>query len=173
MKNSNKKGFTLIELLVVMAVVGVLSGVVMQSLLSARIKSRNTQRIANIDQIAKAMQVATTGTTNQFPSSGNKWSCLGKASCWGTPTLTEWAAVNNAMIDGFPTGTVVPRDPFFVSPQWGDAYVYHSNFPGTKGPGSYLRWIMEGTSNECGRGSFFAGAPHDYGCELYLGPATQ
>lgn len=190
MKNSNKKGFTLIELLVVIAVIGVLSGVVLQSLGSARVKSRNTQRIANIDQIAKALQVATTGTTNQFPRSATvpnptAWVCLGKATCWGTPTLSELPSLTTVVNSGI-TGGIVPLDPFFISPQWGDAYVYNSDstpIP-TSGPlngvtqqrGVYLAWVMETQSGgTCGRGIIFTTTvtgSTGYECMLYLGPPT-
>lgn len=175
MKNYHKKGFTLIELLVVIAVIGVLSGVVLQSLGSARVKSRNTARLQNVAAIAEGFQVATTGANNnQFPRSavvGNApaWVCLGKATCWGTPTLSELPVLTTIINSGV-VGEKVPLDPFFISPQWGDAITYHSNFPGTQGTGVYLRWIMEGTSGSCGRGAPFAGAPNGYGCELYLGP---
>ncbi len=57
----NKSGFTLIELLVVIAIIGVLSGVVLQSLNSAREKTRNTARLTQIDQINKAFELSATG----------------------------------------------------------------------------------------------------------------
>src|SRR3989338_5622730 len=55
-KNS-KKGFTLIELLVVIAIIGILSSVVLASLNSARKKSRDATRVANINQIKLALEL--------------------------------------------------------------------------------------------------------------------
>jgi len=52
-----KKGFTLIELLVVIAIIGILSSVVLASLNSARVKSRDARRIADLNQISKAMEL--------------------------------------------------------------------------------------------------------------------
>lgn len=169
MKNSNKKGFTLIELLVVLAVVGVLSGIVMQSLSSARTKARNVQRLENVESIAKAFQVATTGTTNHFPSSGGVGPvCLGTTStCWGGYP----AAPNiNTLVRSGLASDVIPRDPFFQSGM-GDAYVYNSNV-GTPS-GAYLYWRMEeGSGASCGRGTQYALPGPPFLCMLHLGPGT-
>lgn len=53
----NKKGFTLIELLVVIAIIGILSSVVLASLNSARQKSRDARRIADIKQMQLALEL--------------------------------------------------------------------------------------------------------------------
>lgn len=54
---SQKKGFTLIELLVVIAIIGILSSVVLASLNSARQKSRDARRVADIKQIQLALEL--------------------------------------------------------------------------------------------------------------------
>ena len=59
-----KRGFTLIELLVVIAIIGILSSVVLASLNSARKKSRDARRIADIKQIQLALEL-------YFDSNGN------------------------------------------------------------------------------------------------------
>lgn len=57
MFKNRKKGFTLIELLVVIAIIGILSSVVLASLNSARKKSRDARRIADIKQIQLALEL--------------------------------------------------------------------------------------------------------------------
>lgn len=53
----NKKGFTLIELLVVISIIGILASVVLASLNSARRKSRDARRVADIKQIQLALEL--------------------------------------------------------------------------------------------------------------------
>ncbi|MEK7662092.1 MAG: prepilin-type N-terminal cleavage/methylation domain-containing protein [Patescibacteria group bacterium] len=56
MKKHNK-GFTLVELLVVIAIIGVLSSVVLASLNTARQKSRDARRVADVKQVQLALEL--------------------------------------------------------------------------------------------------------------------
>lgn len=53
----NQKGFTLIELLVVIAIIGLLASVVLLALNSARAKSRDAKRVADVRQIVSALEL--------------------------------------------------------------------------------------------------------------------
>lgn len=56
LRNKNK-GFTLIELLVVIAIIGLLASVVLLALNSARAKSRDAKRLADMRQMASALEL--------------------------------------------------------------------------------------------------------------------
>jgi len=64
-----KKGFTLIELLVVIAIIGVLASIVLASLNSARRKSRDARRVADIKQIQLALELFF-DSNRAYPASG-------------------------------------------------------------------------------------------------------
>lgn len=164
-KIQKSHGFTLIELLVVMAIIGILSAIVLQSLGAARLKSRNATRLTSIDQIHKAFEVgATVSGSNALPSTGGSYICLGLAvdtspSCGGSVNLTPGALSSNL-------AGAVPRDPYFQNGV-GTAYLYNSNVTTamltalglTTEPGTYLAWMMEGTGASCGRGVPASGSP--------------
>jgi prepilin-type N-terminal cleavage/methylation domain-containing protein len=59
-------GFTLIELLVVIAIIGLLSSVVLASLNTARLKSRDARRLSDMHQIENALELYY-NTNNIYP----------------------------------------------------------------------------------------------------------
>lgn len=75
-----RRGFTLIELLVVIAIIGILASVVLASLNSARLKSRDTARAAQISQAKTAIEMFFIDN-GRYP--------LGPTSCTPLHEITE------------------------------------------------------------------------------------
>ncbi|MBI4120581.1 MAG: type II secretion system protein [Parcubacteria group bacterium] len=77
MKN---KGFTLVELLVVITIIGILATVVLVSLNSARVRARDIKRVADVRQIALALEfcydkLGTYLPTASFPAPSAAMTC--------------------------------------------------------------------------------------------------
>jgi type II secretion system protein G len=69
--NSDRRGFTLIELLVVIAIIGLLASVVLASLNKARVRSRDTRRLADIVEIQKALELYANDNHGNYPCESN------------------------------------------------------------------------------------------------------
>ena len=67
MKKPLVRGFTLIELLVVVAIIGLLASIILASLNSARYKSRDARRIADLKEIQNALELYYSDHT-QYPT---------------------------------------------------------------------------------------------------------
>lgn len=63
----NSKGFTLIELLTVIAIIGILASIVVVSVNTARMKSRDARRIADIGTIRTAMEMYADANNGSYP----------------------------------------------------------------------------------------------------------
>lgn len=81
MPSSRAGGFTLIELLVVVAIIGVISSVALASFNSSRATARDTERIAELRQMVKALELYHT-EFGAYPSTGGAWHG-GRAGCYG------------------------------------------------------------------------------------------
>ena len=106
-----KRGFTLIELLVVIAIIGLLSSVVLASLNTARMKSRDARRIADLSQIRTALELYY-DTNGYYPQSGCGWDCNGYRYSYDS----SWALLQT---DLAPYIAVLPKDPVNTAcPPW-------------------------------------------------------
>ena len=90
---TKKRGFTLIELLVVIAIIGILASVILASLNSARRKSRDARRLADIKQLRVALELYFDGNNNIYPATAS-WidDLTTNNKCSGAPCI---AAVSN------------------------------------------------------------------------------
>ena len=89
--NRSQKGFTLIELLVVIAIIGILAAVVLVSLNSARSKSRDARRLADIRQVQTAMELFYNDNTS-YPDDGG-----------ASPTMSDGTPAYSTYMVTWPT----------------------------------------------------------------------
>ena len=67
MKQKSSTGFTLIEIMVVIAIIALLASVVLVTLAAAKQKSRDAKRLADVRQLASAMELYFNDNTS-FPA---------------------------------------------------------------------------------------------------------
>lgn len=85
----NKRGFTLIELLVVIAIIGILASIVLVSLNGARGKGRDAKRIAEMQQMWRAIELL--GNDNSTAFSGCTTAGYNVASTCTSPDLSQFS----------------------------------------------------------------------------------
>lgn len=104
------RGFTLIELLVVIAIIGILSSVVLSSLNTARARARDTQRITDIKEVQKAVELYFS-ETGSYPNTGGLTAVYMDPGCQRAATAPDQITAD--WVPGVaPTYIkVLPRDP--------------------------------------------------------------
>lgn len=138
---NSKRGFTLIELLVVIAIIGVLSGVVLSALNSARAKARDSKRISDIHGIQSALELFYLDFGDYPPlSPGGTVDETDSGACGGGWEGSEIDGNNNGIyflesLQGLnPLGkkylSIDPRNPQPVVTNGYCYYKYGPSFPG-------------------------------------------
>lgn len=178
------RGFTLIELLVVISIIGLLTSVVLASLSTAREKSRNSRRLADLHQLEIAFRQIEDETGMLPQTSPTSNACLGESStssiCWGNYARAGNNTLNTQLQKYI---NPIPKDPE-PTRGWGDHYFYLngtiSYSCGLRSEaGKYLVWRPESTPRSqndclgfgvmacCGNG--FCGDDGGYYCAYRLG----
>lgn len=116
---AKQAGFTLIELLVVIAIIGLLSSVILASLNSARAKSRDARRLADMRQITTALEVYYDSNAG-YPTTGGSW--LSQCPGWGSVAANSVAP---GLVPGYMPA--FPSDPGMVIASNLNCYIYRSN----------------------------------------------
>ncbi len=105
MQLEQKRGFTLIELLVVIAIIGLLASIVLASLNSARKKSRDARRIADLKQLQNALELYANDNSGNYPSNATTDDAGGQTAATGLAALVTGGFI--AAIPGDPLGGTV------------------------------------------------------------------
>ncbi len=84
------KGFTLIELLVVIAIIGILSSVVLASLNNARAKARDAERLSDMQQVVRALELYANDNGGNYPVAGSWMGVCSNFGSKGTSGANGW-----------------------------------------------------------------------------------
>lgn len=149
-------------MLVVIAIIGLLASVIMVSLSSARSRARDTKRIADIEQLSKALEIYYS-LNGSYPLSGGASS---PNSSWSTSNDSSWTTLETTLSNAL---AKMPRDPMNTSgwpAQDGSyAYSYFSRNNGGCVAGQYylIVYRLENPSMKTSPGfNWCGGAPANY-----------
>jgi prepilin-type N-terminal cleavage/methylation domain-containing protein len=132
-----RKAFTLVELLVVIAIIGLLSTVAIVSLGTARAKSRNAKRVADVKQLVTAFSMGL-DANGTYPAGT---ACVSSV-CLGSLSWLPHDAAVDAFINPFITAPTDPADGTRVQ----GGYVYIESWADGGAacpPGTYLQYTLE------------------------------
>ena len=99
LRRRESRGFTLIELLVVIAIIGILASIVLASLNSARRKSRDARRIADVKQLQLALELYFDGNSGSYIG-GTSMAGLATAYIPAVPTSPSPGSYSYQGLDG-------------------------------------------------------------------------
>lgn len=102
MKKERQKGFTLIELLVVISIIGVLIGLSIFGLQSARESSRNSTRKADLELIRSGLEIYK-ADCNNYPLTSELGATLTGSETSGTTCLTSTTYIAEVPVDPLPS----------------------------------------------------------------------
>ncbi|GAG50735.1 unnamed protein product, partial [marine sediment metagenome] len=108
-----KKAFTLIELLVVIGIIGLFSGIVIVGVQGARAKARDAQRIRNLEEIQKSLELYY-ADYERYPAGDTEGKCMRDSDEFKT-ALVPWLSP-------------MPEEPLYPDRE---CYVYFSDIDGS------------------------------------------
>ena len=98
------RGFTLIELLVVIAIIGMLAGIIIVNVNSARIKSRDARRKADLESIRSALEMYADANGTYLIIAAPNNPIKSNNALWSAQTGGAFVPLNTYI-------SVIPKDP--------------------------------------------------------------
>ena len=161
--NKIQTGFTLIELLVVIAIIGLLASIILVSLNGARLKARDTKRIADNKQIMTALELYYVDNQSVYPASGGATN--GPNAAWSNSSDASWITLQTLLA---PYISKLPIDPTNQSGWAASGYYSYSYFSCSRA--YMLVYKLENAASQISPGVNVCGT--FYGPIQYVGAVT-
>lgn len=144
-KSNSKKGFTLIELLVVIAIIGLLATISIIALNSARMKARDTRRLADIKAITTALDLYF-DDHNYYPPNTEK-------EVNGCDSSTTGSFIPELIFEGYLKNKIIDPINIYNASRY-SFYIYcngnYSTVPCPGDPEAVIRFYLENKSDPNG-----------------------
>ena len=126
------RGFTLIELLIVIAILGILAGLVLTGVGTARVKARDSQRKTDLDHIRKALHLYE-NRFGDFIETASGCGYQGNGNGYFNFEGTDYPkSISQCLVDAELTGAIAePTGGTTSSPTSGHAYMKYTCPQGT------------------------------------------
>jgi prepilin-type N-terminal cleavage/methylation domain-containing protein len=166
----NKKGFTLIELLVVIAIIGMLAGIVLVSMGTARSRARDARRQADFRQFISAQEMYMGDHETYYTTATGAVGSLPALPPYMPTALTDpsntgrlqYVWVRNSGTGNCTVGTVTyPEGQYFCA----IAALENTGNCSSTTPYRYLIAYQGGTVEDCSGTPNYAAAPPASACE--------
>lgn len=111
-----RRGFTLIELLVVISIIGLLSTIILASVVQARARARDAKRIQDLQQLQKALELYYAGSQGKYPALVGQQGGT-RISCWDSRQRTTCQNFDTNRLPALtPLLNPRPKDPSIPNP---------------------------------------------------------
>ncbi len=142
------RAFTLIELLVVIAIIGLLGTIAVMSLSTARSRSLNAKRIADVKQLVTAFNLGFDANGAYPDTGGNFWKCI-SSSCTGGFSIYPVSGTVDAFFTPFINK---PTDPDDKNSRGYGGYIYNGSPSASYGGQPAIDYLLTPPAT-CGMGT--------------------